>query len=174
MGTAAVALIAFAVVIGASFTAIGDLTGISASSADSLRASWSEAERIVDSNIEPTSASSTGTDVDVVISNSGRLKYAEPTLSEWVVIVRYDDGGGTSHIEYLSYAETLSTGSWTVQQIYLDQSTLTTEVYEPDVLNPNEEMVVRARLANTPGAATVNQITVSPPEGPRKSVHFNG
>lgn len=174
MATAVVSLMAFIIVLGAAFTALGDLVGLSVTSSESLRSSWREAERVVDSSIIPISASVAGTDVDIVIGNRGRLKYAEPDLEDWEVVIRYDDGGGTSRIEYLEYASTLATGNWTVQQIYLEQSTLTAEIYEPDILNFDEEMVIRARLANTPGTPTVNQVTVSPPEGGSGTVHFNG
>jgi hypothetical protein len=153
---------------------LGDVVGISQSGSDSLRTTWREAERVVDSSIVPLSATVSTTDVDVVIANRGRLKYAEPALSEWEIVVRYEDAGGTPYVEYLSYASTLATGTWTVQQIYLDQGTATNEIYEPDILNPDEEMVIRARLANAAGASTVNMVTVSPPEGGAGTVHFNG
>lgn len=174
MGTAAIALIAFAVVLGAAFTAMGDLVGLSVTSADSLRSSWREAERVVDSSIVPISASVSGTDVDIVIGNRGRLKYAEPDLEDWEVVIRYDDGVGVSHVEYLDYASALATGNWTVQQIYLEQSTLTVEIYELDILNSDEEMVIRARLTSTVGTPTLNQVTISPPEGGSGTVYFNG
>ncbi len=174
MGTAVIAVMAFAIVLAASFTALGDVVGITVTSASSLRSSWREAERVVDSNVVPISASNSGTDVDIVIANRGRLKYAEPDLENWEVVIRYDDTVGTSHVEYLSYAAVLTAGSWTVQQIYLEQSTSTVEIYELDILNQEEEMVIRARLANTPGTPTLNQVTVSPPEGGAGTVHFHG
>lgn len=165
---------AFAIVLATAFTALGDLVGLGVTSADSLRSSWREAERVVDSSVIPISASVAGTDVDIVIGNRGRLKYAEPDLDDWEVVVRYDDSGGTSYVEYLDYASTLAAGNWTVQQIYLEQSTSTVEIYEPGILNSDEEMVIRARLANAPGTPTLNQVTVSPPEGGSGTVHFNG
>ncbi len=174
MGTAVIAVLAFAIVLGAAFTALGDLVNLSVTSANSLRNSWSEAERTVDSYIVPTSASVSGTDVDVVISNTGRLKYASPELNDWEVVVRYEDDEGDSRIEYLDYASTLSTGKWTVQQIYRDHSQSLAEVYEPNILNMNEQMVIRGRLANTPGTGTINQVTVAPPEGDVGAVHFDG
>lgn len=174
MSTAVISLFAFIIVLATAFTALGNLVGLSVTSADSLRSSWREAERFVDSSIIPISASVSGTDVDIVIGNRGRLKYAEPDLEDWEVVVRYDDAGGTSYVEYLDYASVLATGSWTVQQIYLEQSTSTVEIYELDILNSEEEMVIRARLANTPGTPTLNQVTVSPPEGGTGTVHFNG
>ena len=174
MGTAVVAVIAFAIVLGAAFTALGDVVGLSVTSSEAMRSSWREAERVVDSSIVPLSATVSGTDVDIVIANAGRLKYAEPGLEDWEVVVRYDDGGGTTRVEYLAYASALAAGTWTVQQIYLDESTSTVEVYEPDILNSEEEMVIRARLTNAPGTPTLNQVTITPPEGGAGTVQFEG
>ena len=174
MGTAAVSLIAFIVVLGTAFTVLGDVIGITVTGSGSLRSTWREAERIVDSSIVPLSATVSTTDVDVVIENSGRLKYAEPDLTNWEVVVRYEDSGGTAYVEYLTYASVLATGTWTVQQIYLDHGNLVTEIYEPDILNPQEEIVIRARLANAPGPATLNVVAISPPEGEAGTVQFNG
>ncbi len=174
MATAVISLMAFIIVLATAFSSLGNLVGLTVTSADSMRASWREAERVVDSSVIPISASVSGADVDIVIGNRGRLKYAEPDLTDWEVVVRYDDAGGTSHIEYLEFASVLAIGNWTVQQIYLEQSTSTVEIYEPDILNSDEEMVIRARLANTPGTPTLNQVTVTPPEGGTGTVHFNG
>lgn len=178
MGSAAVALIAFAVVIGASFTVIGDLAGISASSADALRASWKEAEQIVDSNVTPVDVDTTVTvlitDVDVTIENNGRLKYTEADFPDWEVIVRYQDTLGVEQVEYIEYGSSVAAGFWTVEGIYTDASTSTAEIYEPGIFNPSEEMVITARLIRILGVGTVNQVTISPPEGPRKSIHFDG
>lgn len=174
MGTAAVALIAFAIVFATAFTVFNDVISINASSSNSLRNSWKEAEQIVDSRITPLSASSSTTDIRAVITNDGRIKYAEPSFAEWEVVVRYGDSDGISRVEYLSYASTLATGTWTIQQIYLSEAALTTEVYEPGILNPGEEMTIAGRLTNIPGTFAINQVTITPPEGGGGSVHFGG
>lgn len=174
MGTAVVGLMAFIVVLFATVTALGDLITVNSLNATSLHASWREAERSVDSNLVPLSASVSTTDVDVVLTNSGRLKYSTEDLAGWEVVVRYEDGSGTPHTEYLAYASALATGSWTVQQIYLDYDTLATEIFEPGILNPQEELIIRARLANAPGGSTVNVAMISSGDGPAGSVHFNG
>lgn len=165
-------------VIGASFTAIGNITGISTSSADALRASWRQSERIVDSNVVLTRVDTTVTaliaDVSVVIENRGRLKYTEVDFPEWEFIVRYQDTLGVERIEYVEYGETIAPGVWTVDDIYADESTSTAEVYEPGIFNPSEEMVITARLVRILGVGTINQVTIAPPEGPRKSIHFDG
>lgn len=178
MGTAVIAIVAFAIVLAVSFTTMGGLAGISEATADALRSSWREAERIVDSNVRPTSASASVTaliaDVDIVIANAGRLKYTAQDFPEWNVIIRYQDTLGVERIEYIEYSDTLSPGSWTVDAIYADESTSTAEIYEPGIFNPSEDMVLTARLIRILGAGTLNQVTVSPPEGLGGSVHFDG
>ena len=127
MGTAAVSLIGFLVVLITAFTALADVVGLSERQGDSLAAAQSAAVRNVDSRVRAVSATVSGTDVDIVIENRGRLKYAEPGFAEWEVIVRYEDSAGTERIEYISYASVLASGKWTVQPIDLDAPNLTHE-----------------------------------------------
>ena len=178
MGTAAVSLISFFIVLGVMFTVMSDVLGIMPRGAESMRASWTEAERIVNSSALAVSANAastpTETDVDVVIENRGRLKYAATSLPDWEVIVRYQDTGGVERLEYVPYSDTLVEGVWTVDQIYLDQPSLTTEIYEPDIFNPEEEMVITVRLSELLGTGTTNIVTVAPPEGGQSTVFFNG
>lgn len=174
MGTAAVSLIGFLVVLITAFTALADVVGLNELAGSSLTAAQSAAVRKVDSRVRAVSATVSGADVDIVIENRGRLKYAEPGFSDWEVIVRYQDSGGTERIEYISYASVLASGKWTVQQIYLDEPNLTAEIYEPGILNDDEEMVIRARLSNAPGPGTTNLVTVAPPEGGEAQIFFSG
>ena len=174
MGTAVVALLAFATVLGAAFSALEGLGTITSSSADALKSSWGEAERTVDSAIDPIDSSVSVADVSIVLKNSGRLKYSQEELADWEVIVRYQDTLGDDYVEYISYADVIATGSWTVSAIYLDESTSTTEIYEPGIFNPSEEMEITARLAQAPGAGTINSVTITPPEGGGGSIHFDG
>ena len=75
MGTAVVGLISFIVVLGTAFTVLGDVVGITQSGSDSLRTTWREAERVVDSSIIPLSATVSTTDVDIVIANRGQTAF---------------------------------------------------------------------------------------------------
>jgi hypothetical protein len=165
---------AFAIVFAAAFTVMGDILGLGQRTAETMRVSWEHAEAIANGSVTAISASSSSTDVDIVIENRGKLKYAEPQMDGWEVIVRYQDGGGVERIEYLTHAPSIATGSWVVQQIYLDYGGATNEVYEPDILNSQEEMVIRGRLTNAPGAATTAMVTVVSPEGVRSTVLFTG
>ena len=178
MGTAAVSLLAFFIVLGTAFTAMSDVLSLGQRGADNMRASWTEAERMVDSDAYAVSASAqttvTETDVEVVVHNRGRAKYPAVSFAQWEVVVRYVDDGGTERLEYMPYSDTLQAGTWTASQIYLDEPTLTAEVYEPDIFNPEEEMVITVRLSALLGASTTNTVTVSTPEGGRSTVFFNG
>ncbi len=173
MGTAVIAVMAFAIVLAVSFTSLGNIVSLGTTSADSMRASWSEAERTIDSSIVPLLARSDEETVEVFIVNRGRLKYASPQFSDWEVLVRYEDDGGTPRVDYLEFATTLSEGNWVIEQIYLDRSTSTVEVYEPGILNPGEEMHIRGQLSAEVGSSTSNQVTISPPEGWAGTVNFD-
>lgn len=166
------------VVLATSFTVLGDIVGINQRGSSAVRASWNEAERLVDSRIVPTSASATSTllvtDVDVVIKNEGRAKYTEQGWPGWEVIVRYQDTLGAERFEYFAYSNVLSDGHWTVSAIYADEATSSPEIYEPGIFNTSEEMVITVRLLRILGTGTINQVTVSSPEGRAGSVLFDG
>ena len=172
MGSAAVSLIAFAVVFATAFTVMGDVISVNLAGAEALRASWSEAETLSNSSVKVVSASSAATDVDIVIENAGKLKYAEPEMAGWEVIVRYEDGGGVERTEYLTFADSIATGAWVVQQLYLDYNGAATEIYELGILNSQEEMVIRGRLTNSPGVSTTGMVTIVSPEGGRSTALF--
>jgi hypothetical protein len=178
MGTAAVSLLAFLIVLGTAFTVMSDVLSLGPRGADNMRASWLEAERMVDSAAYAVSASAsstvTETDVAIVVENRGRSKYPASTFGGWEVVVRYVDTGGTEWLEYMPYSATLQEGAWTVDQIYLDEPSLAAEVYEPGIFNPEEEMVITVRLSELLGVSTTNTVTVATPEGGLSTVFFNG
>lgn len=173
MGAAAISLMAFAIVIATAFTVMSDVIGITASGSEGLRVTWNQAETLANSSVNVVSASSASTDVDIVIENVGKIKYVPQEMSDWEVIIRYRDGGGVERVEYLTFASTIATGSWVVQQIYLDYTGATNEIYEPGILNSTEEMVLRGRLSNAPGASTTGMVTVVTPEGGRSTTLFS-
>jgi hypothetical protein len=61
---------------------------------------------------------------------------------------------------------------WTVSGIYVDANTLTPEVFEPGILNPDEEMVIQARVAPSVAMTTTNMITINTLNGITASSHF--
>ena len=54
---------------------------------------------------------------------------------------------------------------WTVSGIYMDADTLTPEVFEPGILNPDEEMVIQAKISPSVAMTTTNLITIDTPNG---------
>ena len=59
-----------------------------------------------------------------------------------------------------------------VSGIYLDAATLTPEVFEPGILNPDEEMVIQAQLSPSVAMTTTNRITISSHNGINDSTYF--
>ena len=78
----------------------------------------------------------TGGVIDLTVKNDGQTNLND--FSKWDVIVQYQDGG----VAYLTYTRNLSSGDneWTVKGIY--SSGETPEIFDPDVLDPGEQMVV--------------------------------
>lgn len=178
MGTAAVSLTAFLIVLGTAFAVMSDVLSLGPRSADRARASWLEAERMVDSAAYAVSATAsstaTETDVAIVVENRGRSKYPSSDFGGWEVVVRYTDTNGTEQLEYIPYSATLQEGFWSLDQLYVDEPSLAAEVYEPGIFNSEEEMAITVRLSELLGAGTTNMATVTTPEGSRSTVFFNG
>jgi len=128
-------------------------------------------------DIQSTETQDNGSVVKVVIQNSGHIKLAD--FDHWDVVVEYYSEGLAEEdpdiyqVAWLPYtSEALDDMQWTVSGIYVDASTLTPEVFEPGILNPDEEMVIQAKLAPTVGMTTTNRITISSLNGIDISSHF--
>jgi hypothetical protein len=107
--------------------------------------------------------------LEVILENSGQTKLAD--FNKWDIIVQYYDGTGTYHVAWLPHAEAaLNDNEWEVAWIQLDGAT---EVFEPNVLNPKEEMMIRAQLNPSVGAGTTNMVIVATPSGVTASTYFS-
>jgi len=107
--------------------------------------------------------------VEVTLENSGQTKLAD--FEKWDIIVQYYDGTGTYHVEWLPYTEaTLDDNEWEVAWIQLDGGA---EVFEPNVLNPQEQLMIRAQLNPSVGAGTTNMFIVATPNGVTASTYFS-
>ena len=88
------------------------------------------------------------TQVDVTVRNDGQEKLAD--FERWDVILRAD-----SFAEWYPYTTTLSTSdTWTAS---------ISEVVEPSILNPGEQMTVRIELSE--GVGSDNLVVVTTPNG---------
>ena len=112
--------------------------------------------------------------LEVALRNDGQTKLA--SFSKWDVIVQYHDAIGSYQVKWLPYTdnETLGNNQWTKKGIYLDADSETAEVFEPGILNPGEEMVIKAKLSPSVGEETTNMVVVSTPNGIPASTSFSG
>ncbi len=109
-----------------------------------------------------------GAYLEVSLTNSGQAKLAR--FSDWDVIVQYYDEDGNYYVEWLPYTEeTLEYNEWEVTGIYRDESP---ETFEPDILNPGEEIRIRARFEPLVGASYTNLVVISTPNGIPASAAF--
>jgi hypothetical protein len=104
----------------------------------------------------------------ITLENSGQTKLAN--FGKWDLIVHYIDSGGGYHTEWLPFTdEVLNDNEWQKARIGFNGPT---EHFEPDILNPEEELVIIAKPNPIPGINTSGDITVVTPNGVYTSVSF--
>jgi hypothetical protein len=104
----------------------------------------------------------------VTIRNSGQTKLYD--FDKWDFIVRYADSSGVNHAEWLPYTDgVLGNNQWQKVRIGLNGPV---EFFEPGILNPEEELVILAKLNPLPGGATTADVTVAALNGACNSLSF--
>jgi len=118
---------------------------------------------------ETTSA---GAFVELTFRNTGSTKLAD--FAQWDVVVQYYTAPGAYVITWLPYVATTapSDNQWGVAGLYLSAATATPEVYEPEILNPGEEIVMRIKLFPVVGPNTTNLATIAVTNGVGQSAFF--
>jgi len=93
------------------------------------------------------------------VVNQGETSLAQ--FAKWDVIVEYQDGT----TNYIDYTTDGSPGSneWTVEGIYLLNNSR--EVFDPDILNPEEQMKLLINIDPGIGAREAIRLTISTPHG---------
>lgn len=106
----------------------------------------------------------------VTVANQGQV--ALRGFPSWDLVLQYYTATGTYYIKWMPYTTAANPGDnqWTVKGIYLNASLGTPEVYEPGILNPGEEMVIKAKPSPPIGPKTTNCIIVATPNGVATSV----
>lgn len=137
---------------------------------DTIRASWQEMEERLGeqarTDLSPVAAEvkSIGSVVELTLRNDGDTKLAD--FDHWDVVVQHYAASGNYHIDWYSYVSGSPSGNeWTVVGIYTDAATATSELYEPDILNPGEEVVLRLSVSPPVGPGTTNQAMLSVANG---------
>lgn len=170
METAIVSIICIALVVFGGMTmSQGFMTSVDASTTG-LEKIGQRDETIMRTELTPVSASQPSANtLEVILENSGQTKLAD--FDKWDIIVQYYDGTGTYHVEWLPYTEaSLDDNEWEVAWIRLDGAA---EVFEPNVLNPQEQIMIRAQLNPSAGAGTTNMVILGTPSGVTASTYFS-
>ncbi len=165
MASAIVTLITVAVVL----AGVALMSQSTFTSMKQLSDAWKQMEvtsgEITRTALEVVSTNHAPPQVDVTLRNAGQTSLLDFEL--WDVIAQYYENNGTYHVVHLTYTSSPVPGDnqWTVEGIYIDAGASTPEVFQPNILDPSEEIVVRMKLA--PGARSPGQnlAVVSAPNG---------
>lgn len=117
---------------------------------------------------------SAGATVDWSVGNTGQTQFRE--FADWDVVITYQDAAGSGlQVQYLTYttSATPAAGEWTVTGIYRDAGTLTAEVFNPGIVDPGEEFIIRAELSPSIATPTTNTVTLAVENGVTVSAQFS-
>ena len=170
METAIISIICIALVVFGGMTmSQGFMTSVDTSTTG-LEEIGQRDEAIMRTELTPVNAEQPSADIlEVILENSGQTRLAD--FDKWDVIVQYYDGTGTYHVEWLPYTEeTLDDNEWEVAWIQLDGGA---EIFEPNILNPGEQIMIRAQLNPSVGSGTTNMVVISTPGGVTASTYFS-
>jgi hypothetical protein len=172
METVIVSIICLALVVFGGMTmSKGFMTSVDASTAG-LGEIGHRDEIIMRTELKPVSTNvslgASPSPVEIILENIGQTKMAD--FAKWDVIVQYTDNAASYHAEWLPYAEGAEANEWEVGWIRWNGQS---EMFEPDVLNPGEQMMIRAWLDPPVGAGTTNMVVISTPSGITVSTYFS-
>jgi len=169
METAVVSLICIALIVFGGMTmSHGFMTSVDAGTAG-LEAAGQRNEIIMRTQLSAVSTNMTAADtLEVTLKNTGQTKLAD--FAKWDVIVQYHDDSGNARSTWLPYTNgTLGDNQWQVAEIQLNGAA---EVIEPGVLNPGEEINIKAQLNPEVGAGTTNVVVIATPNGIPVETYF--
>ena len=140
------------------------------SSQDAILESWREMEERLGergrTDISPLEARTydPGSTVEIILRNEGNTKLAD--FDQWDVILQYQSG------DVQWYPNGSGANTWGVNGIYLDASEGTGEIFDKNILNPGEEMVIWVSVSPAVGSPTINTATIATPNGISASTFF--
>lgn len=170
METAIISIVCIALVVFGGMTmAQGFITSVDASTSGLEEMSQRD-EQILRTELTPRDTTLTGNDtLELIIENTGQTKLSDYEL--WDIIVQFYDETGTYHVEWLPFTSSSPGGDeWTVSWIRLNGST---EIFEQNILNPGEHIMLTIKLDPAVGPGTTNLVVVSTPSGVTASTYFS-
>ncbi len=171
MSTAIVTLISVAVML----SGVSIIAGGSLKSVDILSNAWKEMEarsgEMSRTKVEVVTTSHAPPLVDATLRNSGQVSLRD--FASWDVMVQYYEADGTYHQLWVPYtATTPSADEWTVTGLFLDAAASSPELFQPGILDPEEEMVIRVNLSPAADGGSTHALTVGTPNGVTVSTTF--
>lgn len=169
METALVSLICVALIVFGGMTmSQGFMTSVDTSTMG-LEDVRQRGETLMRTELTPVSSNLTAANtLEVILQNTGQAKLAD--FDKWDFIVQYYDDTGVYYTKWLPFtAGALGDNQWEVAGISLDGET---EVYEPNVLNESESILLVAQLEPAVGDNTTNMVVVATPDGVTASTYF--
>ncbi len=175
MESAIVSLISMAIILLATLT----MAETTLTSVDTTSDSWQKAEdrtgeiRRTALTLVVVSVQGGGTLVDTTLKNDGEIALND--FKGWDVIVQYRGTDDSLYIKRLPYtAGALGDNQWTETGIFLDAQSSDPEIFEPGILNPEEEAVLQMKLNPAVKSGSTNRVEIVTPNGIVVSVIFNG
>ncbi len=172
METAIVSIICIALLIFGGMTmSHGFMTSVDTSTLG-LEAAGSRNDAIMRTELTAISANTTsaaGPDpLEITMQNTGQTKMAD--YDKWDVIVQYLGADDQYYVEWLRYVDgTTQTYEWDIGEITMDGQA---ERFEPGVLNPGEQITIRAWLDPSLKTNETGMVVVSTPSGVTCSTYF--
>ncbi len=137
------------------------------SSQDAILESWREMEERLGerarTDLSPVGAQtiSSGSVVSVTLRNDGDTRLAD--FDQWDVILEYDGSDYACHVAWYPYGS--GQNEWSVYDISPD-------AFDPDILNPGEEVVIWVSVSPSVAVSTTNRTTIATPNGIATSTVF--
>ena len=175
MESAIMSLISMALIL------VGTLTMAQStlSSVDTTSESWLQAEermgepRRTDLTLVTVSPPPVGALVDITLEN--QVEVALNKFQRWDVIIQYTGADNNYYIKRLRYTGgAMGDNQWTETGIFLDAPTSDPEIFEPGILNPEEDVVLQIKLNPAVKVGSTNLVGVVTPNGVVTSINFNG
>jgi len=176
MESAIMSLISMAIIlVGTLVMAQGTLDSVDATSA-----SWQQAEKRM-GEVRRTDVDSVSvvlqpgnTVLDITLGNQGEVALND--FPRWDVVVQYRGADDNYYIKRLPHtsADPPGDNQWTVTGIFLDAQASNPEIFEPGILNPEEEAVLQIKLNPVVKSGSTNRVNVTTPNGVVTAMTFNG
>lgn len=170
METAIVSIICIALVVFGGMTmSQGFITSVDASTSGLEEISQRD-ETMIRTELTPMTTNMPASNtLELVLENTGQTRLSD--FEKWDLIVQYYSSSGNYSIQWLPYTgDTLGDNEWEVVWIRLNGGS---EVFEPGVLNPEEQIMLRAQLNPAVGANTTNMVVTATPAGVTASTYFS-